>query len=91
MFNNFSIEKKCSKLENSMFHSIGHLSKIKVIFLNSLRMSIFLTTDDIIRHFCEVNRCSINDYKKHAFKANRIWKERNLYPWKQDLGKYDPM
>jgi len=41
MFTNFSKEKKCSKLENSMFHSIGHFSRIKVIFLNSLRMSIF--------------------------------------------------
>lgn len=32
MFNHYSEGKKCSNLENRLFHSIGHISRLIVIY-----------------------------------------------------------
>jgi len=36
-------------------------------------------------HFCKVNCCSINDFKKHEKQVFNIWNKRNKIGWKQDF------
>lgn len=50
-----------------------------------------LNKDDLIKHFCKVNKCSIEEFKKHEKEAVAIWKERSKYEWKQDFGEYAPI
>jgi len=47
-----------------------------------------LTREDLIEHFCRVNNCTRADFEEHEREAFRIWRERSLYEWKQDFGKY---
>lgn len=46
--------------------------------------------EDIIHHFCSVNKCSITDFQKHEDDAFTQWKQRSKSKWKQDLGIYNP-
>lgn len=47
-----------------------------------------LNYDDIVKHFCKVNRCSKRDFNRYYNEARRIWEKRSKYEWKQDFGKY---
>ena len=46
--------------------------------------------EDIIRHFCKVNGCSWEEFKRQEDEAFRVWKQRSRFQWKQDFGEYDP-
>lgn len=47
-----------------------------------------LDYEELVKHFCTVNACSINDFKLHVEYAFAIWRKRSQYPWKQDFGEY---
>ncbi len=47
-----------------------------------------LNYNDIVKHFCKVNRCSKRDFNRCSNEARRIWEKRSEYEWKQDFGKY---
>lgn len=42
----------------------------------------------LIKHFCKVNNCSIEDFYIHEQKAFEKWRERSRYNWDVDLGEY---
>jgi hypothetical protein len=48
-----------------------------------------LTRKDVINHFCLVNDCSEEEFRKHEKEAFKVWNGRSRYQWKQDFGKYD--
>lgn len=41
--------------------------------------------DDIVSHFCKVNKCSKTDFYDHKKKAFEKWEKRNLYRWEIDM------
>jgi len=43
---------------------------------------------DIIKHYCNVNNCSIEEFTKNWNQAIQIWEERNKKEWTQDFGPY---
>ncbi|HIH31509.1 TPA: HNH endonuclease [Candidatus Woesearchaeota archaeon] len=49
-----------------------------------------LTKEDVIKHFCNVNKCSIADFQKFEDDALKVWAERSKDDWKQDFGAYEP-
>jgi len=49
-----------------------------------------LTRDDLIKHFCEVNNCSVKDFLEYEEDMFYVWEERSKYNWKQDFGIYNP-
>lgn len=49
-----------------------------------------LSKEDLINHFCKVNKCSRKEFEKQEEEAFKIWRERSKHEWKQDFGIYDP-
>ncbi|MBS7248151.1 MAG: hypothetical protein QXW47_09775 [Candidatus Jordarchaeales archaeon] len=49
-----------------------------------------LREEQLIDHFCRVNGCSREDFKRHIEESFRVWIERSRHRWTQDLGEYDP-
>ncbi len=49
-----------------------------------------LTKEALVDHFCEINKCSIEEFEEHERKGFEVHAERSKYEWKQDFGKYDP-
>jgi len=47
-----------------------------------------LNKEDLVNHFCKVNNCSIEEFKKHKEEAFKLWRERSKYEWKQDFDEY---
>jgi len=45
-----------------------------------------LTRDDVINHFCKVNKCSYEQFEQHEKEAFRIYSERSQFEWTQDFG-----
>jgi len=43
---------------------------------------------ELINHFCKVNRCSVKQFKAHEKEIFKIWKKRNKYEWRYNLGKF---
>lgn len=48
-----------------------------------------LGRDDLIEHFCVVNKCSKEEFLEHEDKAFDLWRERSKHQWKQDLDIYE--
>src|ERR1700730_822380 len=46
---------------------------------------------DLIRHACQVNRCTQSEVKQHIKEANAISERRSGLEWKQDWGSYAVM
>ena len=44
--------------------------------------------DEIIRHYCKVNRVARNGFWRHFKKADTLWKQRSNRKWKIDWGQY---
>ena len=44
--------------------------------------------EDIIKHYCRVNKCRIKDFGKNWRKAIETWKARNKQTWHQDYGDF---
>jgi hypothetical protein len=48
-----------------------------------------LTGQDVVRHFCDVNKCSEREFHKHEDEAFSVWSKRSQHEWKQDFGIYE--
>ena len=46
--------------------------------------------EELIRHYCKVNKCSIKDFGENWKEAIEVWKERSKFNWNQDFGEYLP-
>jgi hypothetical protein len=45
----------------------------------------------VIDHFCRVNGCTPQDYKRHEKEVWEKWKERSKHKWTQDLSLLERM
>lgn len=88
--------KHIQKLE-AIHHLCGFCHKVKHIGLwlhtqdgERMLKKEGLVKMNIVNHFCNVNKCSEEEFRKYEEEAFRIWSERNKYKWKQDFGEYDP-
>ncbi len=88
--------KHAQKLE-AIHHLCGLCHKIKHIGLwlhtqdgEMMLKKERLTGNDIINHFCQVNDCSKDEFKKYEDEAFETWRERSKHQWRQDFGIYAP-
>jgi hypothetical protein len=47
-----------------------------------------LDYENLVKHFCVVNGCSVQEFKTHVKDTFAIWRERSKHQWKQDFGEY---
>ncbi|MCL0052036.1 hypothetical protein M1M92_00870 [Peptococcaceae bacterium] len=77
-----------------MCHRVKHIGFWGTADGRKILEKIGLTEEDfkegLINHFCKVNNCTREDFKKHVEESFRIWSKRSKYEWKQDFGEYDP-
>ena len=50
-----------------------------------------ITQGDLVKHYCKVNNCTIQDFTINWKETVDRWYERNQYNWKQNLGVYKPL
>lgn len=50
-----------------------------------------LDFDNVLAHFCKVNRCKLSDFRAHEKKAFRQWKLMSAFKWTTDLGPYSDL
>lgn len=48
-----------------------------------------LDYDEVVEHFCGVNKCTEAAFMEHKAEAFDTWAMRSRYQWKQDFGKYE--
>lgn len=72
----------------SMCHKIKHIGFWGTEDGLKILEKYNLSWEDIIKHFCRINECTIEDFQLHKKKAFEIWGGRNKLKWKQDFGKY---
>ena len=47
-----------------------------------------LDYNEVVKHFCRVNKCTEKKFEKHKTRAFEIWEKRSQYRWEQDFGKH---
>jgi len=47
-----------------------------------------LDYEELVEHFCRVNGCSKEDFRRHADRAFEVWAKRSVFQWVQDFGEY---
>jgi hypothetical protein len=61
-------------------HQVKHMGRTSILAKEGK-----LDLKSVIDHFCKVNGCTPQDYKKHEKEVREKWKERSKYKWTQDL------
>jgi len=64
----------------AMCHHVKHIG-LAGILANEGKLDY----DEVIEHFCKVNKCTKNDFEKQEKKAFDVWSKRSQYEWKQDF------
>ena len=67
----------------NLCHFVKHIG-----FAGILAREGKLDYDEVVKHFCRVNNCSVEEFMSHKDEAFEIWAKRNRYKWKQDFGEY---
>jgi hypothetical protein len=67
----------------AMCHHIKHIG-LAGILANEGKLDY----EKLIKHFCVVNECSVEDFRIHVNETFAIWRERSKHQWKQDFGEY---
>ena len=49
-----------------------------------------LCWEDLIKHYCKVNKCSLKVFAVNWREAIQTWKSRNIHEWQIDFGVYEP-
>ena len=74
----------------SMCHKIKHIGLWGHTTRGSNMLSkIGLTIEDLITHFCSINKCSRQEFEAHKQYAFKIYRQRSQFQWTQDFGVYD--
>ena len=81
-------KKNIQKLEGfillcRMCHHVKHIG-LAGILANKGELDY----DEVIGHFCKVNKCTRKEFDEHESKAFAVWEKRSRHQWKQDFGKY---
>ena len=85
---NYDDEKYIQKLEGFILlcrlcHHVKHIGLAGILASEGK-----LDYDEVVEHFCKVNKCTKKGFEKHVDTAFEIWEKRSKYQWKQDFGKY---
>ena len=64
----------------SFCHSIKHFGRSQTLAREGK-----LDLNKLIEHFCKVNNCSIEEFKKHYNEVWDCWEQRSSFEWKQDI------
>lgn len=80
--------KHIQKLEGfillcKMCHHVKHIGLAGILASEGK-----LDYDEVVEHFCKVNKRTKKDFAKHVDRAFEIWRRRSKHQWKQDFGKY---
>jgi len=46
--------------------------------------------EDLMKHYCRVNKCALKDFGKNWKEAIQTWKQRSEVSWVQDFGEFGP-
>ena len=81
-------EKHIQKLEGfillcKMCHHVKHIGLARILANQGK-----LDYDNVIEHFCRVNKSTKREFEKHRAKAFNIFRKRSNYQWEQDFGKH---
>ena len=68
----------------SMCHHVKHIGLAGILARQGK-----LNYNEVIKHFCKVNYCSVKEFVEHVDNAFRIWRERSQHSWRQDFGRYE--
>lgn len=68
------------KLLCPMCHHVKHLGHT-----GSLVKAGKLNYNEVIKHFCKVNKCSVEEFKSNKKKAFELWGNRSMHKWTQYL------
>jgi hypothetical protein len=66
-----------------MCHHVKHIG-LAGILANQGKLDY----NKVIEHFCNVNKCSEQEFEQHRAEAFEIWSRRSSADWKQDFGEY---
>ena len=66
-----------------MCHHVKHIG-LAGILANEGKLDY----NEVIEHFCKVNKCTKNEFEKQEKRAFDVWSKRSQYEWKQDFGEY---
>ena len=69
----------CYKIKRSDFWFFTEYGKEQLKQLN-------ISPEDLVKHYCRVNKCELKDFGKNWREAIDTWKERSRFDWKQDFG-----
>jgi hypothetical protein len=53
-------------------------------------LKLEILPENLIKHYCKVNKCSLKDYGKDWRRAVDLWKKRNEVTWEINYGNYQP-
>ncbi len=67
----------------SYCHKVTHMGNTKILAKQG-----YVDLEEVFKHFCAVNKCSMAEYKKHEKEAFGLWRERSQYEWQPDFGNY---
>lgn len=67
----------------TMCHHVKHIGLAGILASQGK-----LDYNEVVEHFCKVNKCTKKDFVNHEKIAFEIWRKRSQYQWKQDFGKY---
>lgn len=86
---NYDDENHIQKLEGfillcRMCHNVKHIGLSGILASEGK-----LDYDEVIKHYCKVNRCTEKEFDENRTKAFDIWSKRSRHQWKQDFGKYE--
>jgi hypothetical protein len=70
----------------TMCHHVKHIGLAGVLASEGK-----LDYNEVIGHFCKVNKCKPEDFDDHRSLAFEIWRKRSQHQWKQDFGKYEEL
>ena len=81
-------EKHVQKLEGfillcTMCHHVKHIGLAGILAGQGK-----LDYNEVMEHFCKVNKCTKKDFMNNEKTAFETWRKRSQYQWKQDFGKY---
>jgi hypothetical protein len=67
----------------TMCHHVKHIGLARILAEEGK-----LDFNEVVKHFCKINRCSEEDFEKYVKEVFEIWRKRSEHKWKQDFGKY---
>jgi hypothetical protein len=73
----------CDKIKHADLWFLSDYGRKQLLELN-------LLPEDLIKHYCKVNNCSLKEFGNNWREAFDIWKKRSEINWHKNFGKFKP-